>query len=378
MRRKSTSSGRILVNSELRFHLDDSRSLPESTQTRQLKIMLFAQTIRTDSSPRGYTESAFAHLDRSARDECKAIRMQIENWCARVPESDRNEFIKRFTSGNDSAFHSAFLELYIHELLLTTGHHVLFHPDVPESTNRPDFRATDASGHETIVECTVASEESELERAAHARLRTLYDSISQVICEDVFLDLRIFGALASPAPARKWRTQIQRWVDSLDYESLLAMGPSPNDFDLPQLALEHDGLVLEIKPIPKRRQARGKGQPVIGIESFEGAIVTSHLKIRDTIRAKAGRYGNLGCPFVLVVNCTGAQAVDDEIHAAMFNDTGLWRIGAKAYTRLSAVLAVQHLFPWSIHAAVPVLYHNPHAAFPYSGELAKFQVTSSP
>lgn len=340
--------------------------------------MLFAQTIRTDSSPRGYSESAFAHLDRSARDECKAIRLLIENWYSRVPESGRYEFKKRFTSGNDSAFHSAFLELYIHELLLKTGHHVLFHPDVPESTKRPDFLATDASGHETIIECTVASEESDSERAANARLRTLYDSISQVTCDDVFLDLRICGVLASPAPARKWRSQIQQWIDSLDYESLLAMGPNPNDFDLPQLVLEHDGLILEIKPIPKKRQARGKGPPVIGVESFEATIVTSHVKIRETIRDKAGRYGNLGRPFVLVVNCIGAHAVDDEIHAAMFNDTGSWRIGAKAYTRLSAVLAVQHLFPWSIHAAVPVLYHNPHAAFPYSGELAKFQHASPP
>lgn len=39
------------------------------------------------------------------------------------------------------------------------------------------------------------------------------------------------------------------------------------------------------------------------------------------------------------------------------------------FRRVSAVLAVHHLLPWSVARADALLFHNPNAAIPYSGAL---------
>ena len=339
--------------------------------------MLFKQTTRTDESPKSCAESTYAHLDRSCRPEYERIRTLIEDWCARVPSLERNEFIQRITSGDDLAFHSTLLELYTHELLLSTGHDVRFHPEPPDTTRRPDFLAVAQDGSQTVVECTVATEDSDGERAAQARLNTLYNSINGVSSPDVFLDLRIAGTPNSCVPGSRWRKQIQDWVNALDYEALLRMGPIPNDDKLARLELDHDGLSVTIKPIPKKRSARGKPGRPIGLQSFEGCMVTSHNQIRETVRDKASRYGAMQCPYVVVVNCLGEHADEEEIHGAMFGYSGLWSNPTRAaHTRVSAVLAIQHLLPWSIAVAEARLFHNPNAKFPYVGALASFPQTT--
>src|SRR5262245_33435469 len=135
-----------------------------------LHTMLFEKMVRMDASPKRYTENSFDHLNRSSRPEYEKMRVLIEEWCGHVPDSERKELIRRFASGDDNAFHSAFLELYVHELLLVTGHIVTFHPEVSDVSKRPDFLATAADGSETIVECTVATEISSIDRAAQARI----------------------------------------------------------------------------------------------------------------------------------------------------------------------------------------------------------------
>ena len=339
--------------------------------------MIFSQTTRTETSAKSYTESTFSHLDRSARPEYERIRALITEWCDRVPDDERHEFVQRITSGDDVAFHSAFLELYTHELLLATRHTVTFHPALPDTSKRPDFLATDASGNESIVECTVATEDSDADRAAQSRLNTLCDSINRVKSDDVFLNLRIDGTPNTPVSGRRWRKDIQRWVDSLDYEALLAMGPSPNHAALPRLELEHDGVHVTIKPIPKKRSARGKGQRPIGIQSFQGCMVTSHNEIRETVRDKAGRYGLMSRPYIVVVNCLGPLADEEEIHGAMFGHSGIWRdVDNPSHTRVSAVLALHHLLPWSIAVASARLFKNPNAVLPYAGPLGTLPQTT--
>ena len=339
--------------------------------------MIFSQNSRTDTSPRSYTESTFAHLDRSACSEYGRIRSLIEEWCSRVPDDERHEIIRRITPGKDLALHSAFLELYTHELLLATGHSVTFHPVLLGTRKRPDFLVTDHDGNEAIIECTVATEESDSDRAAQARLDTLYDAINRVNCADVFLDLRITGTPNSPVAGRRWRSEIQRWVDSLDYDGLLAMAPFPNHWELPKLDLCRDGLHVTITPIPKKPSARGKGQRSVGIQSIPGCMVTSHDKIRETVRHKAGRYGAMSRPYIIVVNCLGSLADEEEIHGAIFGGSGIWSNAAyPAHTRVSAVLAVHHLLPWSVPRAPARLFPNPNAAREYTGPLTTLPQTT--
>jgi hypothetical protein len=313
----------------------------------------------------------YEYMDRTARPECAKVRELIEEWLSSVPEPERDEFIRRFQSCDDIAFHSAFLELYAHSLLRATHHSVEFHPRLAGTTKRPDFLAKGVDGRELIVECTVATEESAADRAAQARKNVLYDSINRVVCDDVFLDLRIEGSPNSPVPGRKWITIIQNWVNSLNYNALVKLGPLPNDAEKPRLELEHDGLYLTIKPIPKKSSARGKGQPSIGAQSFDAYWVDSHADIRETIRDKASRYGSMSRPYIVVVNCLGTNADEEEINGAIFGHAGLWHdIENPTNKRVSAVVAIEQLLPWSVSRASARFFNNPNATFPYSGALS--------
>jgi hypothetical protein len=339
--------------------------------------MLFTRNQRTDSGPRRYTESMYEFLDRSARHEYEKIRTLLEDWCTRVPDTEHNEFIQRITSGDDHAFHAAFLEIYTHELLICTNHNIVIHPELSDSTKRPDFLASAQDGTECIVECTVATEESVKERAAKARLNTLFDSLNRVNSPDVFLDLRIAGTPNSPVKISDWQKQVQEWLGALDYEALQAMGPVPDDDQLPNLDLHHDGLFVTIRPRPKKSSTHGKPDRPIGIQSFEACMVSSHNKIRESIHDKASCYGNLQRPYVIVLNCLGEYSDDEEIHNAMFGDSGLWKNTTKVtHTRVSAVFAIHHLLPWSIAVAEARLFHNPNAKHPYSGPLTSFPQTT--
>jgi hypothetical protein len=340
--------------------------------------MLFTQNQRTDSGPRRYTESIYEFLDRSARQEYEKVRTVLEKWCASVPDAERNEFIQRLSSGADHAFHAAFLELYIHELLICMNHKVVFHPELLDSTRHPDFFATAQDGSECIVECTVATEESDKERSARARLNTLYEMINQIESPDVFLALRITGTPNSPVKLVDWQNQIQEWLGTLDYDALQAVVSLTDDDQLPHLELKHDGLLVIIKPIPKKHSCRSKASRNIGLLSSEARFVTSQNKIREKILKKANYYGKFQCPYIIVVNCLGEYSDEEEIHAAIFGESGLWKKSTtKSQTRVSAVLAIHQLLPWSVTVAKARLYHNPNAKHPYSGPLTSLPHTTS-
>ncbi len=215
------------------------------------------------------------------------------------------------------------------------------------------------------------TETSDWQRSADARLNTLLDQVNKVCSPDYFLDLSYSGELKSPPPSKQWRQRIQSFVDSLDYDDIVRIGCSSRFDDLPSIELEHDGFVLSIEPIAKKETARGNPGRPIGVQSGEGCWVTSRLAIRDNLKKKAMRYGQLQEPYVIAINCLGEMCDVEEIEEGVFGKDGLWTLSVPAYKRMSAVLATWHLLPWSISKSPARLFHNPHAAHPYVGKLCE-------
>jgi hypothetical protein len=333
--------------------------------------MLFSDIQRTDSSPKRYSESAFAHLNRRAREDYDRIRALVEQWFSHIPSGHQHEIHQRIRCGNDLEFHSAFLELYTHELLLETGHHVEIHPDLACTSRRPDFMATATDSSTTIIECAVATEETVEERNAQARLNTFFDAINELHSLDYFLNLSIEGNPETSVPERQWRAEIRRWIETLNYDEIVSLWQQQLFDELPKLKLSHEGLVLTVEPIPKKQSARGKfGVRPIGAQLPEACWVTSRFEIGDSIKKKAKRYGDPKQPYVVVVNCIGVHADQEEVEEALYGRDGVWSPKTSPlFTRLSGVAAIHHLFPWSVPRADICLFHNPHASFPYTSTL---------
>ncbi len=332
-------------------------------------MQLFSDCIRRDSSPRPEQESTFAHLDRRSGEQWARVRACLETWFMRYPAEDRRKLSQRFRSGDDDAFHSAYLELCIHELLLRTNHGVTIHPEIDGTSKCPDFFANDGVLGKTIVECAIVTGMSKKERGTEALVGSVNDALASVWSPDFYFEFSYSGTPRSPVPVSIWRNRLECWASTLDYEPVRAQMQNTLR-RRPELDLQHDGLIVRVRPIAKRA-ARGKPDVSSrGPSAFDGLQVTSRFAIRDCVQNKATRYGKVDLPFVVVVNCMGVNAVDDEICDGIFGRDGVWRAhDDRRHTRLSAVLAFEQLFPWGVPRARAWLFHNPVAKIRYEGPL---------
>ena len=114
-------------------------------------------------------------------------------------------------------------------------------------------------------------------------------------------------------------------------------------------------------------------------------VVTTHRRIRARLRQKAKKYGNLDTPFVIALNVYDNFPMSKDIHVeqALIGDdvvvdteqgpiraikpNGFWGYhGNKKYTRVSGILSVDCLTPFSVDRCEVTLWHNPFAEFPIS------------
>ena len=141
---------------------------------------------------------------------------------------------------------------------------------------------------------------------------------------------------------------------------------------------------MRVSPIPKspgRRNAGDRG--IIGIYPMRGGWGGPKRSIRQSLQDKAGRYGDLGAPYIIAVNSISKRRTDTwDFVDALYGTEGfapdLQTMGLRQVrhpdglfygphgeqnTRVSAVLfCVAH--PWTLAGAPMILYHNPWATHP--------------
>jgi hypothetical protein len=163
---------------------------------------------------------------------------------------------------------------------------------------------------------------------------------------------------------------------------------------LPHWQYEHDGWQITFFPIPKSPKSRGKGGlRSLGAEIYEPHWIDSGTAIRKAIVSKGGRYGHLDLPYIVAVNTLGEHTDEIDIMEALFGreqfkirvdksepiepefsriPDGVWTSkSGPRYTRISAVLLANELFPWNVPRGNACLYHNPWAKHTYDSELTR-------
>lgn len=124
-------------------------------------------------------------------------------------------------------------------------------------------------------------------------------------------------------------------------------------------------------------------------------MVTPQSGIRNSIKEKSGKYGELDLPYIIAINVVDQFSGDDiDISNALFGDeqviftfrgnkvireetrrkrNGAW-FGPKGprNTRVSGALFASLLSPWNIAKITPVLWHHPWANKPLSPEWLPF------
>jgi len=345
-------------------------------------------------------EPHYDYLCRTGSPSFLRVRELMEGWLAEFPSRHREEITKRLRNRDNHHFEAAFFELYLHTLFRRIGYSVRIHPRAGNLNKRPDFLVTGDGGSRLWIEAASVSELSDAARAEEARLNVVYDALNRVHCPDYFLNLQHYGELTSPLPGEKLRQELRQFLKSLEYEKVrtLAEGGLAR---LPRFSFSHGSFRLTIGVIPVDPQRRGHpGHRPLGMYGPGNMeLVDHHTPIRDKIRRKAHRYGQLRHPLILAINDAGGHADRIDVMEALVG-TECWmfsplsgRPNEPTFRRapdgalvgptgprnrnVSAVFLVSALLPWTVATVEPVIYCNPWARHPVEDlpeSIAQFQV----
>lgn len=338
--------------------------------------------------PKKYSESIYAYYRDSERIPMIAIRALLEAWFIEIPASEQLDLQQRFRSPIQRQHRSALFELYLHHLLLRCGFQVEFHPVIHGVSTHPDFLVMrDGEPRfylEAIAVGNSAKEESEINR-----INQVYDTLNQLKSPDFFLSIRVYGAPTTSPAGAKLRTDLERWLRTLDWKTLSASYEAERYGGIPAYEWEHDGWYVTFEPIPKTGVSRGTDSiNAIGMTSQHRARqLELDQDLKDAV-VKKDRYGNLPLPFVVAVQVVDEHRIEryDVMNGLIGQETvrigpnreaiperlrnGAWvsRNGPARQT-ISAVAVWSTLEPWNFATLEPMMVHNPYPLNPLPNDL---------
>jgi len=357
--------------------------------------MLFENIKRDFKGLRGHTEPLFNYLNRSSRPSMARIRELLESWYSNYPQESRYELRARFRSPDDIQHKSAFFELYMHALVSRLGYRIETHPVIPAASTRPEFLVYREEIPSFYLEATLAAGPSE-ETAADKRENAVYETIDRMHSPNFFIGVSVEKSSIKAPPGRKWRTALERWLPTLDPDAVAANMKSDGLEDLPTLKVEEEDWEVTFQAIPKSPQLRGKpGIRPIGLRSIPFHQCNEDDWIRNAIKEKATKYGNLNLPYVIAVNVLSVFSNEPHmIMDALFGDeqiTSYFAPNGKTHdeltrasngvlrgregphnTRVSGIVILSDLLWGNIAKTNPVLWHNPWASRPLDSGLWPF------
>lgn len=353
---------------------------------------LFERIARTEKRRAHRGESQFDYLNLSGRDEAALVRSLLEDWLSRFPAAARSKLRARLRNKNNAVFAAAFFELYLHELLHRHGYDC--EPDFPVQGvggKNVDFKVIPADGSPSFLLEAIVPGLNGPRATAQARIDAIYNVIDAKLHSPNFF-VAIDEAEAKPKtaiPVAAICRQIEAQMARLDPALFAAGQRGVPRVSGPLWRANAGGWSVTYSLIPKSPAARGRP----GLRPI-GSIARNldHKELLSTVRAavktKASRYGRPSMPYVVAINAIACRwalpslDVQDGKEALYGSEIIVCsrelpkprldraRDGAflgpsgPIYTRVSAVLLVSALTPWSVASQDPVLYHHPWAEYP--------------
>lgn len=343
--------------------------------------MPFDDMERTDPTPARHLEDHFTFLNRVATPFFEQVRVLLGDWVRRLPGETRPDIVGRMRSGDDRQFLGAFWETYLYVTFEQLGLGVECHPAVEGTDRRPDFRLYTADGS-FLVEATVATT-SDTERSRDRRRGQIYDTLNRSVDTRNFrlgLDLVAEGG-ASPS-IRRSVLRIQDWLDGLDADRAMELMKAERYADLDRLRIEDRGWVFVITAFPRSKETRGLPEDAIAVYPSEIGSFDGREPIAAALEEKkASRYGAIDEPFVIALMqqtfLSGKEDIEHALFGRLMIQVRIDRPGQPTMVRgmdgfwlgpdgprnqnVSAVVAAQNLYAWSVAKKAPDMWCNPWA-----------------
>ncbi|MDE1150301.1 MAG: hypothetical protein PW843_27445 [Azospirillaceae bacterium] len=280
----------------------------------------------------------------------------------------------------ERSYSDAVFELLVHDWCIRVGMRVLeIEPKINGTQKRPDF-LVEAGAERFYLECVVSRGISDKEVGPQSLRDQVLRALDNIRSADFMLAVEPIGAPSRPVRLTALVKRVTDWLASLDHAQVEAAEPE----DVPLRKEDLNDMVLYLRPIPRRNTrgtetGRATGLVVQGLKATEPWDT-----IREPLFRKAGRYGTPDLPLVVAINAMeqsfrlehavealyGTEVMrvpragsgQPEVH---YRPDGVWN-GPKGpqCTRLSAVLAVNCLDPWSVPQRDAVFIKNFWASRP--------------
>lgn len=327
---------------------------------------------RTHTEYKSRREPQFSFLNRSALPEFAEVRRRVDSWYGHMPPQNVGDIRVRLRSTIDAHHYAALFELLIHELLLKLGWSVKPHPSIVGTTHHPDFLAS-KGGEAVIVEATEVRPVRSI-WSSNPLEDDLLDAIDELHSPDFFLSIQTEGELTVPVARARVLGPLRDFIFAHDHQSVKDQIEDAGPNFAPKARIECGAWAIEAALIPKNK-LRGRPTRTIGIGPIRGGFTDDMTPLRRAIRAKVGRYGMPGGPYIIAVNAPEVDSIDEE--EALFGRgraaNGIWTGGEDKprHARLSGVLIFRGIGPWSIGSVPVSLYVNPFATFPIPSDLLR-------
>ncbi len=349
---------------------------------------LFDDIDRVYDGPRRYTEPVFDYINHSARPEYLKIRKLLEEWFTRYPRKEREELKNRLRSG-DGGFYSAFFELYLYNLLFQLGFEIEIHPFKSGKKSRIDFKVSKDKKPVFYLEAKVVMPSKE-KISSQVRENQIYDSINKHLESPYFfIGLEILKSSSTSPSGRKISKFLEKKLSLLNYEKVVKKYKQHGLDSLPRWLYEDMDWQIIFFPIPKKPEEKEKTNiRPIGTVLYEGVYLNLAKKIKNAIRDKSTKYGEMDLPYIVAINVWDSNLVCDEedIELALFGISppyevetykgkldGVW-YGPEGprNRRISAIWVTVNLDHWRIAQIPPLVWCNPWAEKPLKLDYVTF------
>ena len=342
-------------------------------------MTVFDNIERVEVLPANHLIAKFDYLNESGREAAQQVRDEVERMFARYPATHSDEMRRRLRSRDDTLHQSAFFELTLHELLIRQGFTIEEVEPVLANGRAPDFLVASPQGDRFYLEATLATGQPAATAGAEQRMRMALQAIDEVQSPNFFLSLHPRGTPDQPVATTRLRRDVQRFVDGLDHAKVVADLAAGRPW--PTFEQEQHGAVFRIEAVPKNTPGGGNAR-AIGVRMMAPIQVQPQEVIKSAVLGKAGRYGDPDLPFVIAVNSLEDYARADDAEDALFGSSavainaagedrwirepdGVWHTpNGPGYSRVSAVLSTERVYPWSLGQRRARLIYNPWARRP--------------
>jgi len=339
-------------------------------------MRLFDDTQRVYHGPRKHSEPSFDYLNRSARDEASGIRELLECWARRLPDAGKKDVVERLRSRDDAQHCGALLELYCGELLRAHGLSLEPHPTTEtEKRKHPDFLVRMGTEPICYVECTLAGDPM-LDTARQARLNEVLDGLDQLDPKRFSIIVEVQAVGGSSPSTRKLRSEIESWLCELEGTRLSGAGTDVEPCSVHTWRM--NGWALTFRAFARSQKQSGVRRRGMAGHTYGMRYGDSSGRLRKALEQKAKHYGDLTLPYIVAVNFLDDVIEDYDVMEALFGDAryristtteeateerapnGLWTsTRGYRYRRVSGVLLINNLTPWTLRKATAVLWHHP-------------------